>query len=144
MRKFIIELNNPERECESLYLLALLQKFHGAKVTESTSLDEEIREAKALLSPNESAAFDQILPIFKHNLKHALDFLIRIRGEKPPQITRDVCVLVRDGIIHPDSCKTALWRALYNNGLYPRGESNWHDQIVVPKTLKNLNSDWKT
>lgn len=144
MRKFIIELNNPEREHESLSLLAHLQKYHCANVTELTSRDEEIREAKALLSPNESAALDAILPIFKHNVKHALDFLIRIRGEKPPQITRDVCVLVREGIIHPGSCKTALWRALYNNGLYTCTKSNWHDQIVVPKTLMNLNSDWKT
>lgn len=144
MRKFIVELYNKEKERESLDLLALLQKYHCANVTELTSRDEEIREAKAQLSPNESAAFDQILPIFRNNLKHALDFLITIRGEKPSQITRDVCALVREGIIHPDSCKTPLWRALYNNGLYPCTESNWHDQIVVPKTLMNLNSDWKT
>ena len=134
MRKFIVELNEPERERESLSLLAHLQKYLGANVTELTSRDEEIREAKAQLSQNESAALDSILPIFKHNLKHALDFLKTIRGEKPKQITRDVCELVREGIIHPDSCKTALWRALHNNGLYPCTESNWHDQIVVPKT----------
>ena len=144
MKKFIVELNNPEREKEILELLTHLQKYHCANVTELTSRDEEIGEAKAQLSPNERAALDAILPIFKHNVKHALDFLITIRGNKPSQITRDVCVLVRDGIIHPDSCKTPLWKALHNNGLYPRGESNWHDRIVVPKTLKNLNSDWKT
>ena len=143
MRTFELIINDKERENETLSLLAYLQKYLSVEVREITSMEQKILEAKTQLSQDEGNALDEILPMFKNKLEHALNFLTSIRGKEPKYITREVNLLVREGVIDKESCKTPLWRALKKNGLYPRGRTNWLDQIEVPKTLTYLNADWK-
>lgn len=142
-RTFKVTIYDKEREPEVLSLLAHIMKHLGAKVEEVTSVEEEIMEAKRHLSPNEAQTFDEILPIFYNNVSNTCNFFQRIRGKEPKGITNEVNQLLREKKISPDSCKTTFWRALNSHGLYPRGQVNWCSQIIIPKTLTNLNTDWK-
>lgn len=142
-RKFKVVIKDGEKESEVLNLLMHLKKYLGVEVQEITSMDEEIMEAKRHLSQNEAQAFDEILPIFYNNVSNASNFLQGIRGKDPKGITNEVNHLLWEKKISPDSCKTTFWRALNSHGLYPRGQVNWCSQIIIPKTLTNLNTDWK-
>ena len=142
-RIFELVINSREKDDEILSVFYYLQKYLGVKVREMTSMDVKILEAKTQLSQNEGDALDEILPMFKSRLDQALGFLANIRGKSPKYITREVNLLVGQGIIDKESCKTPLWRALNKSGLYPCSRSNWLDQIKVPKTQTYLNADWK-
>lgn len=131
-RKFIIELQNEDKELETKSLLGYMQKFLNVEVRELTSLDEEIMEAKVGLTPNEAAAFDEIMPIFYNNVAHTREFLIRIRGLKPKTITAHVNILLCEGnYINPEETGTSLWRALYDHNLYPRQRVTWLSQVII-------------
>lgn len=141
---FKVIIHNKEKEEEIYTLLAYIKKFLGAEVQEITSRDEEIMEAKKNLSQKEAQAFDDILPIFYNDVTNACNFLQNIRGKKPTDITKEVNYQIRERNISIDSCKTPLWKALNSNGLYPCGQVNWCNRIIIPKTLTKFNTDWKS
>lgn len=142
-RVFKLVINNEEKESEVRSLLAYISQYLGVEVQEITSMDEEIMEAKKHLHPNEAQALDEILHIFYNNVSVACNFLHSIRGKRQTCITNEVNLLVRERKIAPDSCKTPLWKALNRHGLYSCGQVNWINQIIIPKTLTKLNTDWK-
>ena len=78
----------------------------------------------------EESLVSKLLSIFYENEQEVKDFLAKIQGMKPKEITAKVNQLVKEGKISKFSCHRDLWKVLHDNGLYDRSESNWNMQVV--------------
>ena len=72
---------------------------------------------------------EQLTPIFWGDKEEAEDFLLRIQGMKPKQITDLVKLLVSKKKIIEERMRRELWKVLNDNGLYGPSESNWNQQL---------------
>lgn len=71
----------------------------------------------------------QLKPIFFGIEEDAKEFLARIKGMKPKQITDLVNQLVANHKISKLSCHRDLWTILHNHKIYTATESNWNMQV---------------
>lgn len=72
---------------------------------------------------------NKLTPLFFGIEKDAKDFLARIHGMKPTQITQLVNRLVTEKKISELSCHRPLWKVLHDAGIYTPSESNWNMQV---------------
>lgn len=71
-----------------------------------------------------------LTPIFLGNADNAREFLLLARGQKPTNITRMVCLWVREKRISAAMCHRPLWTILHEAGIYGPTESNWNMQVT--------------
>lgn len=71
----------------------------------------------------------KVKPMFYGDEREANDFLNRIQGMKPTQITALVNQLVKEKKLSDLSCHRDLWQVLHDEGLYTKSESNWNQQV---------------
>ncbi len=86
------------------------------------------------LSPNDVEAIAKLKPFFFNMEQEAADFVSKIRGVKPKDVTAEVNRLLKERKVSDMSCKKPLWEILHQYGLYKCGISNWDNQINVPKS----------
>ena len=80
--------------------------------------------------PSENTALTtKLKPMFYGNERSTNDFLNRIQGMKPTQITALVNQLVKEKKLSDLSCHRDLWQVLHDEGLYTKSESNWNQQV---------------
>lgn len=72
---------------------------------------------------------NKLTPLFFGIEEDAKDFLARIHGMKPTQITQLVNRLVTEKKISELSCHRPLWKVLHDAGIYTPSESNWNMQV---------------
>ena len=71
----------------------------------------------------------KVKPMFYGDEREANNFLNRIQGMKPTQITALVNQLVKEKKLSDLSCHRDLWQVLHDEGLYTKSESNWNQQV---------------
>ena len=72
---------------------------------------------------------DKLAPVFFGNRELVAEFLGRIKGAKPIDVTAEVNRLVKERKVSDISCNKVLWKILYDNGFYAPTLSNWNSQI---------------
>lgn len=71
----------------------------------------------------------KVKPMFYGDERETNNFLNRIQGMKPTQITALVNQLVKEKKLSDLSCHRDLWQVLHDEGLYTKSESNWNQQV---------------
>lgn len=93
----------------------------------------EVRMGQPCVAEKEStentALTAKLKPMFYGNERSTNDFLNRIQGMKPTQITALVNQLVKEKKLSDLSSHRDLWLALHTAGLYDKSESNWNQQV---------------
>lgn len=74
-----------------------------------------------------------LLPIFWNNRDEVEQFLKRIKGAKPIEVTNEVNELLKANKISTKSVHHTLHSILKHGGYYERSESNWNKMVVVPR-----------
>ena len=82
-------------------------------------------------SPDE-AWIDEIVSSFMGDRTNALEFVRMARNLQPKQITGMVNAWLLQKKISELSFNSPLWKPLHEHGIYPRGLSNWNDQVHLP------------
>ncbi|MDE5739198.1 MAG: hypothetical protein K2H92_02660 [Bacteroidaceae bacterium] len=90
---------------------------------------DKVEESPANPDGQQQDIVNQLKPIFFGIEEDAREFLTRIQGMKPKQITDLVNQLVENKKISEVSCHRALWTVLHNHGIYMPTESNWNMQV---------------
>lgn len=83
-------------------------------------------------SPDEEW-IDEITSCFFGIKKNALEFVRIARNMKPKQITDLVNGWLTMGKISKMSFNRDLWKPLHEHGVYKCTETNWNDQVRLPK-----------
>ena len=91
----------------------------GAHVQGKVPLTEEVDEALVC----------KLAPVFFGNKELVVEFLGRIKGAKPIDVTAEVNRLVKERKVSDISCNKVLWEILHDNGYYSPTLSNWNSQI---------------
>lgn len=71
----------------------------------------------------------KLAPVFYGDRKLVMEFLGRIKGTKPTDVTAEVNRLIKDRKVSDFSCNKVLWEILHENGYYSPTLSNWNSQI---------------
>jgi len=108
----------------AIVLRSLLRKQLGLEEGANGITDDE--ERKLIL---------QLAPIFHGDVESAREFLLLARDQKPTDITRLVCLWVREKRICLTLCRRPLWTVLHDAGIYKPTESNWNLQVNIRKAL---------
>ena len=96
-------------------------------VNAKTEKEENIPELT--LGEHEKSILNKLTPMFYGLEGEARDFLLKIKGMKPTQVTALVNKLVSDGKISELSRKRDLWKVLHDTGLYKPTDTNWYQQV---------------
>ena len=72
---------------------------------------------------------DKLAPVFFGNREMVAEFLGRIKGARPTDVTAEVNRLLKDRKVSDISCNKVLWELLHENGYYTPTLSNWNSQI---------------
>ena len=72
---------------------------------------------------------DKLAPVFFGNRELVAEFLGRIKGAKPTDVTAEVNRLITERKVSDISCNKVLWEILHDNGYYSPTLSNWNSQI---------------
>ncbi len=91
--------------------------------------DEMARNESAAPDERQQDIISQLKPIFFGIEEDARNFLARIQGMKPTQITELVNQLVKEKKLSDQSCHRPLWKVLHEAGIYAPSESNWNMQV---------------
>ena len=83
----------------------------------------------AVVEEVDEALAGKLAPVFFGNRELVAEFLGRIKGAKPTQITELVKRMVKERKISDASCHKDLWQLLHDAGLYPPTLANWNSQI---------------
>lgn len=90
---------------------------------------ESADKMRDTLDERQQEIVSQLKPIFFGCEEEARDFLTRIQGMKPKQVTELVNQLVAEKKISDVSCHRPLWKVLHEAGIYAPTESNWNAQV---------------
>ena len=71
----------------------------------------------------------KLAPVFFGNRELVAEFLRRIKGAKPTDVTAEVNRLLKERKVSDISCNKVLWEILHKNGFYTPTLSNWNSQI---------------
>ena len=63
------------------------------------------------------------------NRELVAEFMGRIKGAKPTDVTAEVNRLLKERRVSDISCNKVLWEILHENGYYAPTLSNWNSQI---------------
>ena len=77
----------------------------------------------------DEALADKLAPVFYGNRELMAEFLERIKGAKPTDVTTEVNRLLKERKVSDVSCNKVLWEILHENGYYTPTLSNWNSQI---------------
>lgn len=91
-----------------------------------------IPQPSAIDSPDEEW-IDEIASCFFGIKENALEFVKMARSMKPKQITDLVSGWLAMDKISKMSFKRDLWKPLHEHGVYKCTETNWNDQVRLPK-----------
>ena len=91
-----------------------------------------IPQPSAIDSPDEEW-IDEIASCFFGIKENALEFVKMARSMKPKQITDLVNGWLAMDKISKMSFKRDLWKPLQEHGVYKCTETNWNDQVRLPK-----------
>ena len=91
----------------------------SAHVHGKVSVTEEADEALA----------EKLVPVFFGNRELVAEFMGRIKGAKPTDVTAEVNRLLKERKVSDISCNKVLWEILHENGYYAPTLSNWNSQI---------------
>ena len=75
----------------------------------------------------------ELRPFFYNVEQETANFVSKIRGVEPVDVTAEVNRLLKERKVSDLSCHKPLWKILHRYGLYKCGIKNWNDQIRVPK-----------
>lgn len=89
-------------------------------------------QPSAIDSPDEEW-IDEITSCFFGMKENALEFVRMARSMKPKQITDLVNGWLAMDKISKMSFKRDLWKPLHEHGVYKCTETNWNDQVRLPK-----------
>ena len=92
---------------------------YSTDVVAKGTLTEEVDEALV----------EKLVPVFYGNREIVTEFLGRIKGAKPTDVTAEVNRLLKERKVSDISCNKVLWEILHENGYYPPTLSNWNSQI---------------
>ncbi len=98
---------------------------HVVQQPPSPSVGEEEQPPTAM-DEQQGAIVEQVASAFYGEKQVAKEFLDKIQGMTPKQITETVKQWVADGRISEMSKNRSLWKVLHENGLYPKSEPNWN------------------
>lgn len=90
---------------------------------------ESAEKVKEETDERQQDIINKLTPLFFGIEEDAKDFLVRIHGMKPTQITQLVNRLVTEKKISELSCHRPLWKVLHDAGIYTPSESNWNMQV---------------
>lgn len=86
--------------------------------------------AKSTLTKEvDESLVDKLAPVFYGNRELVSEFLGRIKGTKPTDVTAEVNRLLKERKVSDVSCNKVLWEILHENGYYTPTLSNWNSQI---------------
>lgn len=86
--------------------------------------------AKSTLTKEvDESLVDKLAPVFYGNRELVSEFLGRIKGTKPTDVTAEVNRLLKERKVSDVSCNKVLWEILHGNGYYTPTLSNWNSQI---------------
>ena len=88
----------------------------------------EAEEERTLIAADKALA-DKLAPVFFGNRELVAEFLGRIKGAKPTDVTAEVNRLLKERKVSDISCNKVLWEILHDNGFYTPTLSNWNSQI---------------
>ena len=77
----------------------------------------------------DEALAEKLAPVFFGNRELVAEFLGRIKGAKPTDVTAEVNRLLKERKVSDISCNKVLWEILHENGYYAPTLSNWNSQI---------------
>lgn len=100
----------------------------GAIVNQYTSAPQN-----ETLAEGEEDVAKELMNIFYNDANAVNDFLRKIKGAAPMDVTKEVNRLISEGIVSNISCKKTLWKILNKHGYYDRGLNNWYDQITTKR-----------
>ena len=83
----------------------------------------------SLTEEADEALVGKLAPVFFGNRELVAEFLGRIKGAKPTDVTAEVNRLVKERKVSDISCNKVLWEILHDNGYYSPTLSNWNSQI---------------
>ena len=99
---------------------ATVNQYPGATHAHGKApVTEEVDEALA----------EKLVPVFFGNRELVAEFMGRIKGAKPTDVTAEVNRLLKERKVSDISCNKALWEILHENGFYAPTLSNWNSQI---------------
>lgn len=99
---------------------ATVNQYPGATHAHGkVSVTEEADEALA----------SKLAPVFFGNRELVTEFMGRIKGAKPTDVTAEVNRLLKERKVSDISCNKVLWEILHENGYYAPTLSNWNSQI---------------
>ena len=77
----------------------------------------------------DEALAEKLAPVFFGNRELVAEFMGRIKGAKPTDVTAEVNRLLKERKVSDISCNKVLWEILHENGYYAPTLSNWNSQI---------------
>ncbi len=77
----------------------------------------------------DEALAEKLVPVFFGNRELVAEFMGRIKGAKPTDVTAEVNRLLKERKVSDISCNKVLWEILHENGYYAPTLSNWNSQI---------------
>ena len=83
----------------------------------------------AVVEEVDEALAGKLAPVFFGNRELVAEFLGRIKGAKPTDVTAEVNRLIKERKVSDISCNKVLWEILHENGYYAPTLSNWNSQI---------------
>ena len=84
-------------------------------------------------SYDKQAAIQELKYIFMDREQTVNEFLSRIEGLKPIQVTTVVNLYIKDALINTEVSSRSLHTILKKYGLYGRGYTTWNSQVKWPK-----------
>ena len=87
------------------------------------------QEKEPLTEEVDEALVCKLAPVFYGNRELVAEFLGRIKGAKPTDVTAEVNRLIMERKVSDISCNKVLWEILHDNGFYAPTLSNWNSQI---------------
>ncbi len=117
---------------------AHFDKDMGLSINGYDLMETARNAAKNLQQCTNEEWIDEIAPCFFGDKAAALEFvrLARTVKKKPIIITELVNAWLETGRISPISCRRVLYNALHDHGIYDKTESNWNQQVKIPKHLQ--------
>lgn len=88
-----------------------------------------MRGNRQVVEEVDEALVEKLVPVFYGNREIVTEFLGRIKGAKPTDVTAEVNRLLKERKVSDISCNKVLWEILHENGYYPPTLSNWNSQI---------------
>ena len=88
-----------------------------------------VQGKQQVVEEQDEALADKLAPVFFGNRELVAEFLGRIKGARPTDVTAEVNRLLKDRKVSDISCNKVLWELLHENGYYTPTLSNWNSQI---------------